>query len=94
MFSRSEEDLSSLDDETKIKLLSVAVQSKNSMAVKFLFAANVDENGHTLGEAIAGQYFDLCIYLICNGSKTDNIRQDAWDQIHGVLEKGRTTEVV
>ena len=52
LLARLEGDLSSLDDETKIKMLSAAVQSKNSVAVKTLFAANVDEDGHTLGEAI------------------------------------------
>ena len=51
LLARLEEDLSSIDNDLKMKLLSAAVQSKNAVALKILLAANGDENGHMLREA-------------------------------------------
>ena len=46
LLAKIEGGLSSIDNEIKRKLLSSAVQSKNSVAVKTLSAANVDENSN------------------------------------------------
>ena len=46
LLAKIEGGLSSIDNKIKRKLLSSAVQSKNSVAVKTLSAANVDENSN------------------------------------------------